>query len=94
MPFRLVNVPATFERLMERVLRGIAWSECLVYLDNILVFGPDFATTLKRLQRVLDRLGTPGLKLIAKKCPRQGSELTLSFALAEQGFCWSGMRAL
>ena len=24
---------------MERVLRGIAWSECLVYLDDILVFG-------------------------------------------------------
>ena len=32
MPFGLVNAPATFERLMERVLRGIAWSECLVYL--------------------------------------------------------------
>ena len=46
MPFVLVNAPATFERLMERVLRGIAWSECLVYLDDILVFGPDFGTTL------------------------------------------------
>ena len=41
---------------MERVLRGIAWSECLVYLDDILVFGPDFGTTLARL------------KLKAKKC--------------------------
>ena len=48
MPFGLVNAPATFERLMERVLRGIAWSECLVYLDDILVFGPDFGTTLAR----------------------------------------------
>ena len=57
-PFGLVNAPATFERLMERVLRGIAWSECLVYLDDILVFGPDFGTTLARLERVLDRLGT------------------------------------
>ena len=54
MPFGLVNAPATFERLMERVLRGIALSECLVYLDDILVFGPDFGMTLARLERVLD----------------------------------------
>ena len=68
MPFGLVNAPATFERLMERVLRGIAWSECLVYLDDILVFGPNFATMLARLESVLDRLGKAGLKLKAKKC--------------------------
>ena len=53
---------------MERVLQGIAWSECLVYLDDILVFGPDFGTTLARLESVLDRLGEAGLKLKAKKC--------------------------
>ena len=55
-------------RLMERVLRGIAWSECLVYLDDIVVFGPDFETTLARLESVLDRSGAVGLKLKAKKC--------------------------
>ena len=63
MPLGLVNAPATFERLMERVLRGIAWSECLVYL----VFGSDFETTLARLESVLDQLGATGLKLKAKK---------------------------
>ena len=68
MPFGLVNAPATFERLMEQVLLGIAWSECLVYLDDILVFGPNFETTLARLDSVLDRLGAAGLKLKAKKC--------------------------
>ena len=68
MPFGLVNAPATFERLMERVLGGFAWSECLVYLDDILVFGPDFEMTLARLESVLDRLGAEGLKLKAEKC--------------------------
>ena len=68
MPFGLVKAPATFERLMERVLRGIAWSECLVYLDDILVFGPDFGTKLARLESVLDQVGEAGLKLKAKKC--------------------------
>ena len=37
-------------------------------LDDILVFGPDFETTLARLESVLDRLGKAGLKLKAKKC--------------------------
>ena len=45
----LVNAPAPFERLMERVLGGIAGTECLIYLDDILVLGLDFASTLERL---------------------------------------------
>ena len=64
MPFGW-NAPATFERLMERILRGIAWSECLVYPDDILVFGPDFATTLARLESVLDQLGTEGTRSVS-----------------------------
>ena len=39
-----------------------------MYLDDILVFGPIFGTTLARLESVLDRLGEAGLKLKAKKC--------------------------
>ena len=33
MPFGLCNAPATFERLMDRVLCGMRWSRCLVYLE-------------------------------------------------------------
>ena len=39
MPFGLCNAPATFQRLMDRVLSGLKWSTCLVYFDDIMVVG-------------------------------------------------------
>ncbi|KRX64334.1 Transposon Ty3-I Gag-Pol polyprotein [Trichinella sp. T9] len=37
-PFGLCKAPATFQRL-EKALRGLTWNTCLVYLDDIMVFG-------------------------------------------------------
>ena len=38
MPFGLCNTPATFERLMERVLVGLVWHGALVYINDIIVY--------------------------------------------------------
>ncbi|OWZ06106.1 Gag-pol fusion protein [Phytophthora megakarya] len=38
MPFGLTNTPSTFQRMMNSVLRGLTWSTCFVYLDDIVVF--------------------------------------------------------
>ena len=56
MPFGLSNVPATFERLMELVLRGIQWERCHVYLDDIICFGKVFSQSLENLSQVLLKL--------------------------------------
>ena len=49
MPFGLCNAPATFQRLMEVVLRGLVRECCLVYLDDILVIGANLAKVFSRL---------------------------------------------
>ncbi|PIK60135.1 Retrovirus-related Pol polyprotein from transposon [Apostichopus japonicus] len=68
LPFGLCNAPATFERLMERVLKGLQWQTCLLYLDDVIVYGDSFEKTLKRLAGVFQRLREAKLKLNPKKC--------------------------
>ena len=68
MPFGLCNAPATFERLMDRVLCGMRWSRCLVYLDDVISFSASISEALIRLEEVLCRLSDFGLQLKAKKC--------------------------
>ena len=52
MPFGLCNAPATFERLMDRVLCGMRWSRCLVYLDDVISFGKSVPEAIWRLEEV------------------------------------------
>ena len=52
-PFGLVGAPAMFERLMEHVLRGLQWEECLVYMDDIIIPGSSVEQSLERLSYVL-----------------------------------------
>ena len=68
MPYCLCNAPATFQRLMETVLAGLARDSCLVYLDDILVIGKSFAEHLQNLQQVFTRLQEAGLRLKPRKC--------------------------
>lgn len=68
MAFGLACAPSTFERLMEEVVRGLQWEECLIYLDDIISFGKDFRQCLERLSRVFDRLRQANLKLKPSKC--------------------------
>ncbi|KAL5457414.1 hypothetical protein EMCRGX_G034666 [Ephydatia muelleri] len=68
MPFGLCNAPATFQRLMDRVLNDLKWTDCLVYFDDIVVVGRTFSEHLHCLGNVLTRLRQAGLKLQPKKC--------------------------
>ncbi|GFV08715.1 retrovirus-related Pol polyprotein from transposon 297 [Trichonephila clavipes] len=66
--FGLCNAPATFERMMDNLLRHFKWTMCLCYLDDIIVFSETFEDHLIRLRLVLKCLQEAGLKLNSKKC--------------------------
>ena len=68
MPFGLCNAPATFERLMERVLGQLQWQICLCYIDDILIFSRTVVQHLEHLRTVFLRLRKAKLKLKPKKC--------------------------
>ena len=68
MPFGLCNAPATFEAMMETLLSDLLWKKCLVYLDDVVVFGKTFAECLSNLEEVIKRILDNGLKLKPKKC--------------------------
>ena len=77
MPMGLTNSPAVFQRLMEIVLRGLQWHTCLIYLDDVLVFGSNFDEHMNRVREVLSRIRDAGLKLKPEKC--QLLQTTVSF---------------
>ena len=68
MPFGLCNAPATFQRLMQQCLSGQVTESLLVYLDDIILYSPDFCSHLQRLEEVFERLWKHGLKLRLDKC--------------------------
>ncbi|CAF2082821.1 unnamed protein product [Rotaria magnacalcarata] len=68
MPFGLCNAGATFQRLMNLVLRGFSWSECICYIDDALILGSTFDEHFRNLSNVLECLSQHGLKIKPAKC--------------------------
>ena len=68
MPMGLTNAPATFQRVMELVLKGLPWHICMVYLDDILVYSRSFEDHIAALDEVFTRIEVAGLRLNARKC--------------------------
>ena len=66
MPFGLSGAPSSFQRLMDKVLRGLPF--VTIYLDDILVHSESPGRHKQHLQMVFERLTAAGLTLRGKKC--------------------------
>ncbi|KAK3556101.1 hypothetical protein QTP70_005240 [Hemibagrus guttatus] len=68
MPQGITGAPATFQRLMEKVVSDMHLLQVIVYLNDLIVFGRTLEEHEERLMKVLDRLEEWGLKVSIDKC--------------------------
>ena len=60
--------PPTFQCLVEKVLVGLTWKNCVPYLDDIIIFSSTSKEHLERLRLVFERLRAHNLKINPDKC--------------------------
>lgn len=63
MPFGLKNAPATFQRVMDNVLRDLVGKVCLVFFDDILIYSTSLEEHLLNLRKVFEALRKFNLKI-------------------------------
>lgn len=76
MSMGLKGAPATFQRMMTHVLTGLQGIHCLIYLDDIIVYGKNLKDHNNKLTEVLQRLREHNLKLQPEKCHFLQKEIT------------------
>jgi hypothetical protein len=80
----LLGCPASFQRLMEGVMRNIL--NVIVYIDDLLVHTTTHEEHLKVLEKVLERLDSHNLKINLDKCFFGNKEVSyLGFTLTPAG---------
>src|SRR6266536_999392 len=75
MPFGLCNVPATFQRLMNQVLRKYLGKFVLVYLNDIIIYSKTFEKHKEHVKLVFKALRAASLMMKPKKCKFAQKEL-------------------
>ena len=80
----LLGCPASFQRLMESAMLGIA--KVIVYIDDLLLHSSTHSEQLEILSAVLGRLVHYGLKINLDKCIFGNEEVSyLGFTLTPNG---------
>ena len=75
MAFRLCNSPVTFQCLMQNTLGELNLTYCVIYLDDVIVFGHMEEEHLECLRVVFERFQKFNLKLKPSKCSFFQSEI-------------------
>jgi len=86
MPFGWTCAAIVFQRLMDMVLACLSYETCLMYLDDVIVFGSTFEELLHRTKVVFQRIRDAKLKLKPSKCSFFRREVSfLGFVVSAAG---------
>ncbi len=86
MSFGLTGAPATFSRLMDKVLDVLISKKCLVYFDDVIIYGKTFEETLANLKLVMAYLRQHNLLAKTRKCELFETSIAfLGHIVSEQG---------
>ena len=75
-PFGLCNAPATFQRLMNKILRPYIGKFVEVYLDDVIIHSRTKKKHIKHVRAILQKIREANLKLKPSKCKWFEQELT------------------
>ena len=67
MPFGLVNAPASFQAMMNKILREFLDHGVVVYLDDILIYSKSEEEHIELVKKVMDRLAKHQLAVSVTK---------------------------
>ncbi|GES80903.1 RNA-directed DNA polymerase homolog [Rhizophagus clarus] len=68
MPFGLKTAPATFQRVMDEILKDYIGKFVTVYLDDIMIYSKNFEEHIRHIEKVLERIEKANMIIKLKKC--------------------------
>lgn len=63
MPFGLKNAPATFQRMMDEILREYLYKFCFVYMDDVVIFSRSLSEHIDHIRLIFKKLKEVNLKV-------------------------------
>jgi hypothetical protein len=86
LPFGVSNGPASFQRLVDTLLRELSGVEAFAYLDDVIVFSRTIEQHAERLGHVLERFERANLLLQPSKCEfAKGEVKYLGYIVSRDG---------
>ena len=88
LPFGITNASASFQRMMEYILRDLLPHICLVYIDDVIVHSIDNQEHLDSIEKVFQCLRRYNVRLKPTKCSFFKKKLNfLGHTISDEGIC-------